>query len=145
MQRLDLGPGSGVRVEVVPAIPAEDVNDANDTTPRGAAPSAMRAKWLWPPIIAGVLLLAFMIAHAVVPQDGMPLSRSLSLGRLAATLVFVLTVIVAGYELRNDPQLRRYTPWGVFEGMSRLAKDARQASQAHQNLLDNIQGDGRAR
>jgi hypothetical protein len=145
MQRLDLGPGSGVRVSVIPPTPTNDslpgLLDSSSAEPRVAASSAARPRALWPPIIAGLLLLAFTVAHAMAPRDGMPLSRALSLGRLASTLVFVLTLIVAGYELRNDPQLGRYTPWGAFEGAKRLANDARQASQAHQKLLENIQGD----
>jgi hypothetical protein len=145
VQKLDLGPGSGVRVSLVPATPAtsspsDSPSDSKGVEPRAAA-SAARARSLWPPIIAGVLLLAFTLGHAMAPQDGMPLSRALSLGRFAATMVFVFTLIVAGYQLRNDPQLGRYTPWGAFEGAKRLTDAARQASQAHQKVLDNIQGD----
>jgi hypothetical protein len=78
-------------------------------------PVEWRNTWIWASVIAGILLLIILITFAVVPSRYQRVSHSLYVARYISVLLLVATVIAASYELRNDPAMRRYSPWAAVE------------------------------
>ena len=83
-----------------------------------------RSTWIWASIVAGLLLVIVLITFAVVPSRYERLSYSLYVARYISVLLLVATVIAASYELRNDPAMRRYSPWAAVERFQKARLEA---------------------
>jgi hypothetical protein len=95
-----------------------------------AAPEHGSGHWIWASLIAGLVFVLFLVGHATVPSGYARVSWALSVGRYASFMLLLATLLAASYELRDDPTLRRYSPWAALEGLQRTRSEALQHSMA---------------
>jgi hypothetical protein len=101
---------------------------------------------VWASLVTALVLLVFVIAYATVPSRYARVSWALAVGRYVAAMLLIATLLAASYELRDEPMLRRFSPWGAFD----QAQQAKLQATQHGATLDHspdgpVQTDSHAR
>jgi hypothetical protein len=138
LQPMNLDQAPATTVAPVPEVKGS--TDATSGVPaeRAATRSPeLRNTWLWASLVAGLLFVILLIASATVPSRFKRLSWSLYVGRFVSVMLLIATLVAATYELRNDPAMRRYSPWAALDRLQSVKLGATQHAATEGQKPDN--------